>query len=238
MPTHQHAAQHRAGGQDDGHEHVSRQHAGRQHDEQQAQDPTEFWEDFYGSGRRPWSGRPNALLVDELTQRPLTPGTVLDLGCGSGADAVWFAEAGWRVVGVDISAAALTLAESAARDAGVADRITWSRRDLESDFPTGSWDLVVASYLHSPVRFARETVLRRAAQAVAPGGTLVVLGHQGSPAWHDGPSTELPTTDELLAGLALSAWTVVRADPVGLPMTSPDGVPGERIDHIIRLRRP
>jgi len=231
MSTHPHATDHRSA------EHGPTGPRSAQHQPAASTDPTAFWEEFYGSGRRPWSGRPNALLVEELTLRPLPPATVLDLGCGSGADAVWFAAAGWTVTGVDISAAALAVAAAAARDAGVADRITWSRRDLDSDFPPGSWDLVVASFLHSPVALARAKVLRRAARAVAPAGTLLILGHQGSPAWHDGPQAELPTIDEVLAGLDLDGWLVVRADPIGRPMASPDGVPGERTDHVIRLQR-
>jgi SAM-dependent methyltransferase len=200
-------------------------------------DPTDFWEEFYGSGRRPWSGRPNALLVDELAAHPLVPGTVLDLGSGSGGDAVWFAGLGWTVTAVDISAAALAVGAEAARKAGVAGRVTWTRCDLDADFPAGRWDLVVASYLQSPVALDRDRVLRRAAEAVAPGGTLVVLGHERFPASHQGPHTELPTTAEVLAALDLTGWTVERAEPVAFTMTSADGGHGERFDSVIRLRR-
>jgi SAM-dependent methyltransferase len=195
-----------------------------------------FWEEFYGGDERPWSGRPNRILVEELTARPLTAGSVLDLGSGSGADAVWFAEQGWSVTGVDISAAALAIAAEAGQQAAVAGRIDWLRRDLESEFPPGTWELVVASYLHSPVPFARERVLRQAAAAVASGGTLLVLGHQAFPVWHRSPVT-LPTIADVLAGLDLAEWDVVVAESVGFAMTSPDGEAGERSDHLIRLRR-
>ena len=133
---------------------------------------------------------------------------MLDLGSGSGADAVWFAEQGWTVTGVDISAAALAVAAEAAEEAAVADRIDWLRRDLERQFPAGPWDLVVASYLHSPVAFARDQVLRQAAAAVAPGGTLLVLGHEGFPAWHQSPVT-MPTIADVLAALDLTGWELV-----------------------------
>jgi SAM-dependent methyltransferase len=198
-------------------------------------DPVVFWEAFYGAGRRPWSGQPNALLVEELGVRPLAPGTVLDLGSGSGGDAVWFAGLGWTVTAVDISAAALAVGAGAAQDAGVTERISWQHGDLEADFPTGRWDLVVASYLQSPVALDRDRVLRAAAGAVRPGGTLLVLGHERFPASHQGARTELPTTTDVLASLDLTDWTVERAEAVA--MASPGEGHGEHSDHVIRLRR-
>lgn len=220
------------------HSHAS--HAGRAdhgagHPE--STDPAVFWEEFYAPGRRPWTGRPNALLIDELAARPLDPGTVLDLGCGSGGDAVWFAGLGWTVTAVDISAAALTVGTEAARDAGVTDRISWTRHDLEADFPAGSWDLVVASYLQSPVALDRDRVLRSAARAVRSGGTLLVLGHERFPDSHQGALAELPATGDVLGALDLTGWTVERAEAVAFTMPSSGDGHGERFDHVIRLRR-
>lgn len=208
--------------------------------EPHATDPAEFWEDFYGPGQRPWSGRPNELLVTELSDHPLVVagGTALDLGCGAGADAIWLAQQGWTVTGVDISAAALEHAAAEAAAAGVADRIEWRRQDLAEGLPEGSWDLVVAAYLHSPVELEREKVLRHAAGAVAPGGTMVVIGHQGhaSPEHEPPADVTFPTADEVLMMLELDAWTVERAE--ALEVASPDGSSGSRIDNVVRVRRP
>jgi len=76
----------------------------------------------------------------------------------------------------------------------VTETIDWERHDLAVSFPRGSFDLVSACYLHSPVQMPRERVLRSAAGAVAPGGTLLVVGHAGFPSWSQpGAEIRFPT---------------------------------------------
>jgi SAM-dependent methyltransferase len=197
-----------------------------------------YWEDFYREGRANWSGNPNAVLVAEVAD--LDPGTALDLGCGQGDDAIWLARRGWRVTAVDVSATALARAAERAAAAGVTQAITHERHDLGATFPAGTFDLVVACYLHSPVELAREQILGRAAAAVAPGGTLLVVGHAGFPPWveHD-HSVHFPTPDEVLDDLALAAgvWEVERCTLVDRPITDPDGNPATRPDNVLRIRR-
>ena len=198
-------------------------------------DPTEFWEGFYA--QNPWSGRPNPALVSELADQPLDRGTALDLGCGGGADAIWLAQQGWQVTGVDIAAAALDHAAAEAEAAGVADRVRWRRHDLSDGMPDGEWDLVSAAYLHSPVELEREKVLRQAAAAVAPGGTLLVIGHQGHPSSDHDPPVSFPTPDDVLAALDLEGWTVERAASVPVEVTTRDGSVQARVDNVVRVRR-
>ena len=75
------------------------------------------WNARYAEKERIWSGNPNALLVREASG--LEPGRALDLGCGEGADVIWFAHHGWRVVGADISDIALARAAEHAVSEGV-----------------------------------------------------------------------------------------------------------------------
>ncbi|MEU0224613.1 class I SAM-dependent methyltransferase [Streptomyces sp. NPDC006284] len=200
---------------------------------------TEFWEARYRDAGRVWSGRPNDLLVREASG--LTPGTALDLGCGEGADAVWLAARGWRVTGVDISGTALERAAGHAADAGVGDRVAWERHELGRSFPDGSFDLVSAHYLQSPVPLDQRTVLRDAARAVGDGGTLLLVLHAGWPSWQTEPPFDavFPTLDGVLAELALpdGEWTVDTKETVRRPSVSPEGVEGHRDDHVWRLRR-
>ncbi|GAA3043848.1 class I SAM-dependent methyltransferase [Gordonia defluvii] len=206
-------------------------------------DPREHWEGFYGAGKRPWTGKPNTILVDAIGDLAAPGRTALDLGCGSGADAIWLAEQGWTVTAVDIAEAALDIGRDHAREAGLTGgAIVWQQADLDTDFPTGTWDLVSACYLHSTVELARADILHKAAAAVAPGGALLIVGHWAMPAWRfDGDPPAFPSIDDVLADLGVdsvgSEWSIVRTDIVDVPMTAPDGNPSSRTDTLVHLRR-
>jgi SAM-dependent methyltransferase len=201
--------------------------------------PAAFWEARYRDSHRVWSGRPNELLVREA--EALRPGSALDLGCGEGADAVWLAARGWQVTGVDISSTALERAAAHAAGAGVDDRTVWERHELGETFPRGKFDLVNVQYLQSPVGLDQSAVLRRAVEAVAPGGTLLVVMHGTWPSWQDEPpfDAEFPTPRGLLEQLALpeGEWVVDTLDTVRRTSVSPEGAEGFRDDHVWRLRR-
>ena len=117
--------------------------------------------------------RPNPAVIAEITGLPT--GSVLDIGCGMGADAVWLAGQGWDVTATDVSQVALDHAAAAATEAGV--RVAWIRSRLEDlNLPAGGFDLVTAHYpalLHSPEQDAERALLA----AVAPGGLLLVVHH-------------------------------------------------------------
>jgi SAM-dependent methyltransferase len=194
----------------------------------------DFWEAFYTDGRARWSGRPNASLVDEIAGR--RPGTALDLGCGQGGDAIWLASLGWAVTAVDVSGAALDTARAHAAQAGVGDAIRWERHDLGLTFPDGRFDLVAAAYLHSPVELPRGAILRSAAAAVAPGGTLLVIGHLPSAAHHH---QDLPSVAQVVQELALppAEWTLVVSEERRQQHAFRDEEPTERVDGVVRFER-
>ncbi|GLZ52208.1 bifunctional NAD(P)/FAD-dependent oxidoreductase/class I SAM-dependent methyltransferase [Actinomycetospora sp. NBRC 106378] len=193
----------------------------------------EFWERFYAEREQVWSGRVNAAL--EATAAPLAPGTALDLGAGEGGDALWLAGRGWRVTATDVSQTACDRIAARAGDLA----LTTERHDLTETFPDGEFDLVTASFLHSPhADFPRTAILRRAAAAVAPGGTLLVLGHGRLTPWSWDPSLRLPTADEVLASLELGEeWEVVRVASPERVATGPDGQEATITDEIVVVRR-
>jgi 2-polyprenyl-3-methyl-5-hydroxy-6-metoxy-1,4-benzoquinol methylase len=136
------------------------------------------WEERYAGEEKIWSGDPNPQLVAEVTG--LTPGTALDVGCGEGGDVIWLARQGWRVTGADFSANGLARAARHAEEAGVADRTDWWQVDARTFAADGrSYDLVTTHFLHPPDGGMVE-VARRLAEAVAPGGHLLIVGHAPS----------------------------------------------------------
>jgi SAM-dependent methyltransferase len=81
---------------------------------------TKRFKERYKSGVTPWDlGRPDANLVEVVSQRPVEPCTVLEAGCGTGTDSIWLAQQGFEVTGVDVSGIAVEKAAEKAEQAGV-----------------------------------------------------------------------------------------------------------------------
>lgn len=158
---------------------------------------------------------PNAYLVAEAAE--LVPGVALDAGAGHGAESIWLAARGWRVTAVDFSATALGHARSSAIEQGpeVAERIDWIEADMMSwSPPVEKFDLVLCLYMH--IAGSVDEVVRRLAAAVAPGGSLLLVGHRPVD-----PQTGEPTpaagqnqisVDEAVAALDSKRWDILIAE--------------------------
>jgi len=131
------------------------------------------WNERYAGSELLWSAEPNRFLVAEAST--LSPGRALDLACGEGRNAVWLARRGFAVDAVDFSDVALGKARALASAHGA--RVRWIEADVERYEPARSaYDLVILFYLHLPWD-RMKPVLRRAAAAVAAGGTFLLVGH-------------------------------------------------------------
>ncbi|NCL76265.1 MULTISPECIES: bifunctional 2-polyprenyl-6-hydroxyphenol methylase/3-demethylubiquinol 3-O-methyltransferase UbiG [unclassified Rhodococcus (in: high G+C Gram-positive bacteria)] len=201
----------------------------------------ELWDERYRSRPALWSGEPNRHLVGEAAE--LEPGLALDVGCGEGADAIWLARRGWRVDGVDVSGVALQRAAEHADRAGaeIAGRITWLHENLTAWDPgRGRYDLVSAQYMHLPPP-ERDVLFRRLAEAVAPGGTLLVVGHHPSDLQTTVPRPPRPelffTGADVVALLDPDGWDVVTEAAVARSVTDPDGRAVTVHDTVVRARR-
>ncbi|MEV0191295.1 class I SAM-dependent methyltransferase [Kitasatospora purpeofusca] len=199
-----------------------------------------FWERHYAGLDAQWGTSPNAVLAELVTGLAPAPGTALDLGCGHGGDALWLAGRGWDVTAVDVARTALDRVAAGARAAGVAERVHPVRHDLALTFPDGRFDLVCATYFHTPVEIPRVQVLRQAAAAVAPGGLLVVVEH-GSVApwsWQNGTEVRFPTPEEVRDALDLGpGWLTERCHTPQRTATGPGGRTATVTDIVVALRR-
>lgn len=192
------------------------------------------WDARYGASALVWTAEPNRFLVEEAAD--LAPGRALDLACGEGRNALWLAERGWDVTAVDFSNVALDKARRLAAARGLT--VTWVLDDVVTYGPTAEFDLVIVFYLQLPID-QRRAVWTASARAVAPGGTLLVVGHDSTnlaEGW-GGPSDPavLYGPDDVTA--AISPLTVVRAERVRRPVETENG-PRTAIDVLVRATRP
>jgi 2-polyprenyl-3-methyl-5-hydroxy-6-metoxy-1,4-benzoquinol methylase len=180
----------------------------------------DFWERLWSTTLREHADKvssrpPNVHLTTEALK--LRPGRAVDAGCGHGAESLWLAAHGWRVTAVDFSTAALGHARSTAEAAGkaIAERIDFVHADLTSWAPeSGGYDLVASLYVHVPGSV--DAMVQRLARGVAPGGTLLLVGHRPVD-----PATGAPTAaagqtqvsvEAAVVALHSPAWTLLVAE--------------------------
>jgi SAM-dependent methyltransferase len=171
-------------------------------------DPRRFWDARYGETGFAYGEQPNDVLRQQAAALP--PGRALCLAEGEGRNAVHLAQLGHAVVAQDLSSVGLAKARDLAERRGVA--IETLCCDLAAFEPEpGSFDLVVAIWMHLPPLLRAETH-RRAVAALRPGGHLILEAYTPRQLRFGtgGPPTEtlLIEPEELrreLAGLELLA---------------------------------
>ncbi len=195
----------------------------------------EDWNARYAGTELLWTAEPNRLFATEVEGLP--PGRALDLACGEGRNAVWLAERGWRVTAIDFSDVALAKAAELAASRGV--EVEWVVADLLAFEPDPrSFDLVALLYLQLPHE-ELERAVAAAAEAVAPCGTLLVLGHdtRNLTEGHGGPkdASVLYTPADVVRWVG--DLVVERADTVHRSVPLEDGE-AVALDAFVRARRP
>jgi tellurite methyltransferase len=159
------------------------------------------WEERYRSRARPaedFADAPVPILAEAAKLLP--PGRALDLACGTGRNALWLAQLGWKVIAVDGAPAAVEILLRRAADRGlsvdarVADLERWQYR-IEPE----AWDLICISY------YLQRDMFEPSKLGLVPGGVLVALVHITQPG-------EQPTEHRLKPGELLGyfrGWEIL-----------------------------
>lgn len=81
----------------------------------------DHFREMYERGTAPWDiGKPDINLVQTVRTTPVKPCTALEIGCGTGDNAIWLTQQGFQVVGVDSSGIAIRKAQEKAENAHAA----------------------------------------------------------------------------------------------------------------------
>ena len=193
------------------------------------------WDERYAATDRLWSSGPNETVRALLWDEP--PGRALDLACGEGRNALWLAERGGDVLGVDFSQVAVDRASGLAGERGLAAR--FERGDLTEWTPArADRDLVLFAYLQVPDELRRRA-LTAGATALAPGGRLIWLAHDidNLTRGYGGPQQPaVLSTPEAIVD-ALAGLEIERAERITRTVTT-DAGPREAIDTLVIGHRP
>jgi SAM-dependent methyltransferase len=190
------------------------------------------WDERYAKEELEWGAPPNRFLVQELEGVP--PGRALDIAAGEGRNAIWLAEMGWSVTAVDFSAVATGKGRRRASESGL--EIDWVVADVTNFEPLPrSFDLVILFYLHL-LPDGWSAGLRTSADAVAPGGTLLVVGHDrlNLAEGVGGPQDPSLLYDAGEISAALTGFVIDKAQRVTRPV---EGAERDALDTLVRARR-
>lgn len=124
---------------------------------------------------------PPWLVAHESLLPPPAAGPALDLACGSGRAAVWLAERGYRVTGIDWQPEALQLGRRLAASRGVT--VDFRRGDLRETaaVPSGPWAVVL------DFRYLQRDLLARFVHLVQPDGIAIVRTFRSAPGYEGHP---------------------------------------------------
>jgi len=133
-----------------------------------------MWDERYQSEDFVYGTEPNDFLLSQIDNLP--PGRILCLAEGEGRNAVFLAEQGFTVTGVDQSSVGLAKAERLAAQRGV--RIEALVADLAGfHIDTESWDCIVSIFAHTPPPVRRH-IHREVVRGLKPGGVFVLEAYR------------------------------------------------------------
>lgn len=148
------------------------------------------WDKRYEKNDLPWdTGMPDQALINLVTGWPNISGKALDIGCGTGSNAIWLAEHGFEVTALDISTGAIALAKQRQVEHEV-DICLLADDFLTCALDTGVFDLVFdrGCFHCLPGKNAQKRYVDKVAACLKPDGIwLSLIGNKDQPAGEKGP---------------------------------------------------
>lgn len=143
---------------------------------------------------------------------PLPAGRALDLGCGTGTDAIYLAAHGWDVTGVDTVPKALATARRGATAAGVAPRFVQGDVTRLHELGVGDGYALLVDFgcFHTLPEDRRPAYVAGVSEAAAPGATLLIYGFRRPP--KAAPMHAGVTTDEVQQRFSRAGWELANAE--------------------------
>jgi SAM-dependent methyltransferase len=185
-------------------------------------DPSDqkYWNGKFNDPNTLFKRAPSRLLVDAIHDRK--PGSAIDLGMGEGRNAIYLAQQGWQVTGVDLADAGVAQAKKRAAELHL--NLTVVVDDLDHyDVGKNQWDLIAMFYVHAWYHGAKQMNVNRLKQALKSGGLIVMEGFAG-------PEKFMFQPNELLADFS-GDLRILRYEDL---QAEAEWAPGES-SHIIRL---
>jgi SAM-dependent methyltransferase len=152
--------------------------------------PHPSWNESYASGQLPWdTGQPEPLLIEFVTSGGIAPAPTLEIGAGTGTNAIWLAERGFDVLGIDLSPLAVERARAKMKERALSCR--FAALDFLAAPPPGGpfqfvFDRGCFHVFDEPDE--RQRFAANVAAALAPGGLwLSMIGSSEGPRRDVGP---------------------------------------------------
>lgn len=172
------------------------------------------FDERYRSGEAPWEiGRPQPEVI-RLAEGGFFTGRVLDIGCGTGENALMFAARGLDVFGIDQIESVIQIARDKARDRGLSARFSVHNAlqlaDLDETFDT----VLDSAVFHGFSDSERPTYAASVASVLRPGGRMAMICFSDAETREGGPRrvSQKETRDTFSAGWAIDEIRPIRYD--------------------------
>lgn len=183
------------------------------------------WDERYRQGTPPWDvGRPSPELVRLIEERIVPRGSVIDLGCGTGADAVFLAKRGFDVTAVDVSPIAIERARSRAEQHDALIRFVLGDA-LKFGQTAGTFDFVFDRGFYHAIRQTNITGFLDMLWRITRPGTIY-LSLSGAPREETDDGPPQVTADQIRNELG-RLFEIIELRPIRTEaVTRPEGYPG------------